>query len=225
MPIVHADLLKDPFVFNSDRNNWMSGGGVHSWSLTPGVAPTYNRIWTFTEPIVISWFAGRSTGFASHQGSATYNTIPATAIPMPLDSVAYVTLDPSANAALAIQVSTGGTLPSSDNIFVLASYRDIGLVADNPLQMRWGNCIAPGQNYNAAIGTPTIGYSTTFPAQWTWVVNHPLASANVIVQCYHSATTPANQIFPQTIEITDINTVTITWSSAVPGRVVVMKAA
>jgi len=222
MAIVNPDLLKDPFVFNSDRNNWMSGGGVHTWSLTPGPAPAYIRTWTFTTPILVSWLAGRSTGEASHRGTATYNQIAATSIPIPLNYVAYVTIDPENDGAtLGITVATGLTLPQNDNIFVLCSYKDVGLGANNPLMMRWGNCIAPGQSYNGTTGFPTLGYANNYTGA-TWTVNHTLSSTDVFVECLDSAT-PRNVIFPQNIAITDINTVTVTWSSSVTGRCLVMK--
>ena len=219
MAIVHSDLLKDPFVFNSDRNNWMSGGGIHTWSA--GVGPTHT--WSFTTPIYISWLAGRSTGAASHQGVATFNQIAASAgIPIPLNSIAYVTLDVNSNATVGVTVCAGSALPQGDNIFVLCSHRDVGLAANlNPLMMRWGNSIGPGQSYNATSGFPTLGFAGNYSGV-TWTITHSLGSTDVLVECLDNGT-PRNIIWPQNIAITDLNNVTITWSSAVTGRVIVMK--
>jgi len=220
MAIVHADLLKDPFVFNSDRNNWMVGGGVLTWSA--GAGPTHT--WTWTQPIYINWLAGRSTGAASNRGTATYNTIPANpvGIPIPINNVAYVTIDAENDGvALGITVCAGTALPQNDNIFVLCSHRDVGLGNQNPLQMRWGNSIATGQSYNASAGFPTLGYANNYTGA-TWTVNHALSSTDVFVQCLDNGT-PRNIIWPQNIAITDANNVTITWSSAVTGRAIIMK--
>ena len=87
MSVIHADVLKDPFVFNSDRNNWMSGGGIHTWNSS------YE--WTFTTPIYINWLAGRSTGSASRRGTANFNQINATTVTLAVDTCAYVVLDPN----------------------------------------------------------------------------------------------------------------------------------
>ena len=217
MAIVHADLLKDPFVFNSDRNNWMAGGGVHTWSLA---SP---HIWSFTTPLYICWLAGRSTGAASHQGVATYNQIPATSVTIPIDNVAYVTIQPdSEGAVLGITVCPGASLPQNDDIFVLCSHRNVGLGTANPLMMRWGNSIGVGQSYNAAAGFPTLGFSGNYGPAVTWTIAHGLSSTDVLVECLDNST-PRNVIWPQNIAITDANNVTITWSSAVTGRVIVMK--
>jgi len=218
MAIVNPDLLKDPFVFNSDRNNWMAGGGVHTWSADAGTTHT----WSFTTPLFICWLAGRSTGSASHQGVATYNQVPAQSIPIPLDSVVYVTLDADNNATLGITVCAGTALPQSDNIFVLCSHRNVVATPNlNPLMMRWGNSIGPGQSYNATSGFPTLGFAGNYSGV-TWTVTHSLSSTDVLVECLDNGT-PRNVIWPQNIAITDANNVTITWSSSVTGRVIVMK--
>ena len=225
MAITHADLLKDPYIFNSDRNCWMSGGGTHTWSSDISTTHT----WTFTAPIYISWLANRGTSSASNRGTATFNQILATTIPIPLDYVAYVTLGPSQapGVPLAISVAPGATLPQSDNLFVLCSHKQLSGVAtnQNPLMMRWGNSIAVGQSYNATAGFPTLGYtnSVIYGPSTSWTVNHGLNSPAVLIQCYDSMTYPANVIWPQSFQATDANNMVVTWSSAVSGRAVVMK--
>ena len=68
----------------------------------------------------------------------------------------------------------------------------------------------------------TIGQSATvqksFTNQSTWIVDHNLNTVNAIVQVYD---TDSYQIIPQTLRITDNNTVTITFESSRSGYVVV----
>jgi len=215
MSVIHADVLKDPFVFNSDRNNWMSGGALHTWNSS------YE--WTFTDPIYINWFAGRSTGSASRRGTANFNQINATTVTLPINTCAYVVLDPNTDGALlTVNVTTGILLPQGDNIFVLAMHRDLGLGALNPLLLRWGNSIPVGGSYNANAGFPTFGYANNYGGT-VWTINHGLNSTDCVV-CLQDAATPRNQIWPANIEFTSVNTITVTWSTATGGRAVVMKA-
>lgn len=60
----------------------------------------------------------------------------------------------------------------------------------------------------------------TFTNQSTWVVNHNLNTPNAISQVYD---TDGYQIIPQTLRITNNNTITITFESARSGYVVVAK--
>jgi hypothetical protein len=215
MAVIFPDVLKDPFIFNSDRNTWMSGGGTHTWS------GTYN--WAFTDPIYINWLAGRGLSNATRRGTANYNVVAATTVNIPIDSVAYVTLDPNTDgAALAVTVCAGTALPQGDNVFVLAMHRDLGLSPNNPLLMRWGNAIPVGGSYNATSGFPTFGYANNY-AGATWTVNHLLNSTDCVVLCQDNAS-PRNQIFPQSVAFTNVNTITITFSTSVTGRAVVLKA-
>jgi hypothetical protein len=167
--------------------------------------------------------AGRSTGSATRQGTADHNVINAQTVIIPLDYCAYVTLDPNTDGAvLTVTVCSGANLPQGDNIYVLAIHRDIGLSPNNPLMLRWGNSIPMGQSYNQSTGMPTIGFASSYSGS-TWTVNHNLNSLDVLVLCKDNGT-PANQIWPQNVEFTNVNTVTITYSSSVTGRAVVIKA-
>jgi hypothetical protein len=60
----------------------------------------------------------------------------------------------------------------------------------------------------------------TFTNQSTWVVNHNLNTVNPIAQVYDSND---YQIIPETLRITDSNTITITFPSQETGYVVVAK--
>jgi hypothetical protein len=216
MPVLNYDSIHDPFVFNADRNTWMAGGGTHSWN------GSYQ--WTFTSPLFINWLAGRSSGNATRQGTATYNQCIAQTVTIPLNNVAYVTLDPNTDgAALTVSVCAGSALPQGDNIFVLAMHRDLGLSPNNPILLRWGNTIGVGQSYNASSGIPVIGFASNYSGT-TWTVNHSLNSTDVIVQCQDNSS-PKQLIFPQTIEFTSTSTITITFSTSVTGRVQVIKIA
>ena len=215
MSVIHADVLKDPFVFNSDRNNWMSGGGLHTWNAS------YE--WTFTTPIYINWLAGRSTGSASRRGTANFNQINATTVTLAVDTCAYVVLDPNTDGSLlTVVVTTGALLPQGDNVFVLAMHRDLGLTPLNPLLLRWGNSIPVGGSYDANVGFPTFGYANNYSGA-TWTISHSLNSTDCVV-CLQDNSTPTNQIWPANIEFTDVNTVTVTFSTSVTGRAVVIKA-
>lgn len=70
----------------------------------------------------------------------------------------------------------------------------------------------------------TVDQSATikksFIMQSTWVVNHNLNTLNPIAQVYDVAN---YQIIPQTLRITDANTITVTFESSETGYVVVAK--
>lgn len=70
----------------------------------------------------------------------------------------------------------------------------------------------------------TVDQSATiqrsFTNSSTWVVNHNLNTPNPIAQVYDNAN---YQIIPQTLRVTDNNTITVTFSSAESGYVVVAK--
>ena len=70
----------------------------------------------------------------------------------------------------------------------------------------------------------TVDQSATikksYTNQSTWVVNHNLNTVNPIAQVYDNDN---YQIIPQTLRITDSNTITVTFSSAESGYVVVAK--
>lgn len=215
MSVINYDYLHDPFVFNADRNTWMSGGGTHTWNAS--------FEWTFTDPLYINWLAGRSTGNATRQGTADYNIINGTTVVIPLDYCAYVTLDPNTDGAvLTVSVCAGASLPQGDNIYVVAIHRDIGLSPLNPLLLRWGNTVPVGQSYNQATGMPTIGFAADYSGS-TWTVNHNLNSLDCLFLAKDN-NSPRKQIWPQEVEFTNVNTITVTFSSSVTGRAVCMKA-
>ena len=60
----------------------------------------------------------------------------------------------------------------------------------------------------------------SFTAQSTWVVNHNLNTENAIVQAYNNDN---YQIIPQSVQLTDANTVTISFPTQESGYVVVAK--
>jgi putative ubiquitin-RnfH superfamily antitoxin RatB of RatAB toxin-antitoxin module len=60
----------------------------------------------------------------------------------------------------------------------------------------------------------------SFTAQSTWVVNHNLDTENAIVQAYNNDN---YQIIPQSVQLTDANTVTISFPTQESGYVVVAK--
>lgn len=62
-------------------------------------------------------------------------------------------------------------------------------------------------------------YTQSFTNQSTWTVQHNLNSAYVVVQTYDSN---EEQMLPQTIDLTDANTTTITFPIALSGTAVVM---
>jgi len=70
----------------------------------------------------------------------------------------------------------------------------------------------------------TVDQSATiqrsFTNSSTWVVNHNLNTPNPIAQVYDNAN---YQIIPQTLRVTDNNTITVTFPSAESGYVVVAK--
>jgi len=70
----------------------------------------------------------------------------------------------------------------------------------------------------------TVDQSATvqrsFTNSSTWVVNHNLNTPNPIAQVYDNAN---YQIIPQTLRVTDNNTITVTFTSAESGYVVVAK--
>jgi len=78
------------------------------------------------------------------------------------------------------------------------------------------------QGDGSQLTNVTIGQTATvqksFTNQSTWVVDHNLNTENAIVQVYDN---DYYQIIPQTLRITDNNTITITFESSRSGYVVV----
>lgn len=66
----------------------------------------------------------------------------------------------------------------------------------------------------------TATVKRSFSSQSTWVVNHNLDTENAIVQSYDNDN---YQIIPQSVRITDVNTVTVEFEAPRSGYVVVAK--
>lgn len=64
------------------------------------------------------------------------------------------------------------------------------------------------------------GYSNTYVAAESWTISHNLGTENVIVSLYDDTGNPL-EIMADDIEITDTNTVTITFNSTQAGKAVV----
>ena len=210
MSIIHENSLKYPEIFNSDRNIMMAGGGTHAWNSS------YE--WSFDGTIYLSWFAERL------RGAADYNIIEVTQSPVtiPMNSVAYVTLNNTTNgASLTPTVVGGASLPRGDNIVVVASHKDVGIAPNNPLMLKNGTSIAVGAEYSATAGTPVTGYTNTYSGT-TWTIVHGLGTVAVQVTLQDNAV-PPKQIFAEKIEFTDANTVTVTFGETTNGRAVVIK--
>ena len=209
MAIIHEDSLRYPEIFRTDRNIVMSGGGVHSWNSS------YQ--WSFTKPIYLNWFAERL------KGTAKYNQVPITESPVtiPVDNVAYVTIDTTTDGqALSLTVVDGNNLPQGDNIFVLAYHRNISYSPDNPLFLRNGVTIPVGGSWDSKGVTGVTGsYANDYNAQ-VWTVNHNLGTTDCTVILQDSST-PRQIIWPEKIEYTSINTVTVTFGEVVNGRAIV----
>ena len=69
--------------------------------------------------------------------------------------------------------------------------------------------------------TLTRGYAETFVASTTWVIKHRLGTMSPVVDCYTGGS-PDERIVPVSIVADNENTVTVTWSVATAGRVVVI---
>jgi hypothetical protein len=71
--------------------------------------------------------------------------------------------------------------------------------------------------------TPSGGsaaYSQSFTSQTSVALTHALGTTDVIVQCYNGAS-PPNAVEPNSIALTDANTVTVTFTSSQSGKCVV----
>jgi hypothetical protein len=70
-----------------------------------------------------------------------------------------------------------------------------------------------------ATGPAATAYTQTFTSSTVWVVTHNMATANVTWAAWD---TSEEAIIPATVDITDTNTVTMTFAVAVAGRAVIM---
>jgi len=74
---------------------------------------------------------------------------------------------------------------------------------------------------NTDVGDVARCYTETFTSSNRWTVTHSLSTLNVSVAVYDNAS-PAMAIFPDFIEVTDANTVTIGFNVAQVGSVVIL---
>lgn len=74
---------------------------------------------------------------------------------------------------------------------------------------------------NTDVGSVARCYSETFTSSNRWTVTHSFNTMNVSVSVYDNAS-PAMTVFPDFIEVTDANTVTIGFNVAQAGNVVVL---
>jgi len=211
MAIIHENSLSYPEVYNSDRNIFMSGGGKLAWSSS--------AIWSFDKPIYVNWLVGRL------RGTANYNVIQTTQSPVsiPLNSVAYVIIDPNVDAAsLNIVVCDGTVVPQNvDNLFVLAINRDIGEAPNNPLQVANGAFVKVGSSWNSIEGAPVTGFAANYSGV-SWTIPHNLNSLDVMIELRDSSAIP-NQIFADRVEYIDANTLKAYFSDIMTGRALVVK--
>lgn len=90
-----------------------------------------------------------------------------------------------------------------------------------------GHILVYDAGFNAVDGgSPSGGggvskYSTTFSSATTVTVTHSLGTSNVLVQVFDNSSPPV-YIIPAGIEITNSNTVTITFAASQSGSVVVI---
>lgn len=64
-------------------------------------------------------------------------------------------------------------------------------------------------------------YTESFVSQETWTVTHNLGTTDVIASVYDGSS-PALEIIPDEIELTDANTVTVSFNKAQTGKIVVI---
>jgi hypothetical protein len=78
-----------------------------------------------------------------------------------------------------------------------------------------------GQTMTITMGNGVVrAFAQTFGAAVTWTVTHNLGTSDVMVDVY-DANSPRNAIIPDSVAITDSNTVTIGFNVAQAGRVMI----
>lgn len=214
MSLYNAPIPNFPQIFLTDRNIIMSGGGTHTWVSSPSTGT-----WTFNSAIYLNWFAGRL------HGTGNYNTILPQSVVIPLDSVAYVTINPNASGAvpagqLTINVVAGTSLQKGDNLFVLAMHRDLGY-GNNPVTLRNGVSIPNGGSWSATGGGTVTGFAGNYSGT-SWAINHALNSTDVSVSIQDNSS-PRKLIHPENVFFVDANNASVTFSESVTGRAVIMK--
>lgn len=75
------------------------------------------------------------------------------------------------------------------------------------------------------LSVASVGYSESFDStsETTWTVSHSLNSFDVNIQCFDDDGAGAQQIIPNSITLTDLNTITIDWGTAVIGKCTVIR--
>lgn len=82
--------------------------------------------------------------------------------------------------------------------------------------IKWnGTAWAPGTDLTASS---TANYSQSFTSVTSVAITHNAATSNVVVSCYNAS---EQEIVPQSVVVTNTNTVTVTFGSATTGRCVV----
>lgn len=78
-----------------------------------------------------------------------------------------------------------------------------------------------GQIMTITVGNAVVrAFAQTFGAAVTWTATHNLGTADVTVDVY-DASSPRQAIIPDSVAITDTNTVTVTFNVAQAGRIVI----
>jgi len=214
MPIIHDDHQKDGYIYNSDRNIqlFLGPNGLVSGEICWNSA--FQMTWS--GPIYLSWFAERLWG------TAKFNVISAASSPVviPLDCVMYVMVDPDTDGqVLTPIVVAGSALPHGDNVFVIASHKDIGLTPNNPLILKNNVSIPMGTCWSQTMDLTTGWWASDFNSQ-VWSCNHNLGTTDVDI-VIQDASSPRQQIWPEKIEMTDFNNVTVTFGEVVAGRILI----
>ncbi len=77
------------------------------------------------------------------------------------------------------------------------------------------------ETINLSVG----GYSESFDStsETTWTVLHNLNSFDINIQCFDDDGAGAQQIIPNSITLTDLNTVTIDWGTVVQGKCIIIR--
>lgn len=101
--------------------------------------------------------------------------------------------------------------------FRCATYNITGLTFDLPTAVP---ITSPPPSTQLIYGAKTYLFTQSFPAL-TWVIPHHFGDKNVIVQCTDFATRP-HVLYPDSVALTDNNTVTVIFTTAQSGTCLVM---
>ncbi len=95
---------------------------------------------------------------------------------------------------------------------------DIDITSGTALTLAFGAAFT-GSVLVVALQQGVRQFNASWSAQTTVVISHGLGTTAVIVQVYDGS---GNQVIPQTVEITNANTVTLTFGASFTGSAVVM---